>query len=223
MLNAFERRYPVAFLMGMAAAVAAFCYAWASFDSAGTRPLSTLSAAAFSAAAVLYMMPVLESLMLESILRPDAPFWRVRAATFWGLSWFVLTSLFNGTTLPSVDATIHLAVSGGFGWIMTILFKRQWIEDWYRQSGATLYDTDQPVWATRTGDSVLRVGWVFPLATAIWLSVFGIEDTAFAYFLFLLLSDVSLSYPLRNVTAWRERDVIVLASVACLLTGLLTA
>jgi len=223
MLNAFERRYPLAFLMGIAAAVAAFSYAMANSHEAETRPLSTLSAAAFAASAVLYMWPVLQSLMLESILRPDAPLWRVRAATCWGLQWFVLTSLFNGTTLPSVDATIQLAFSGVFGWIMAVLFRRQWIEDWYRQSGGTLYDTDQPMWATRTGDWMLRVGWVFPLAAAIWLSVFGIEDTAFAYFLILLLSDISLSYPLRNVTAWRERDVIVFVSTSCLFIGLSTA
>lgn len=223
MLNAFERRYPVAFLLSFAAAMAAFSYAMANSQEAETRPLSTLSAAAFAAAAVLYMFPVLQSLLLESILRPDAPLWRVRAATFWGLQWFVLTSLFNGTTLPSVDATIQLAFSGGFGWIMTVLFRHQWIEDWYRQSGGTLYDTAQPMWTTRTGDWLLRVAWALPLAAALWLSVFGIEDTAYAYFLILLLSIFSLSYPLRNVTAWRERDVIVFVATSCLFIGLFIA
>lgn len=133
--------------------------------------------------------------------------------------WFaVVMCLFNGFHMPSASALTFMVVAGGmFGLFMGLNIPRDLggIEQ--------QFDTDLLLYASNWGDWALRVWPVTLWALALLCATFPIGSTAYAFFLLILLGPIVMPFNLRNRTKWRERDVIILVSVACLLTGLFTA
>lgn len=180
--------------------------------------LPAVSAAAFTAAACLFILPVVNGLAAEGLLRPDPPFWRLRYGMMQGYWFAVFMCLYNGFALPSASALTFMLVAGGiYGAFMGFNIPRN-LAGIEQQ-----FDIDRPLYASRWGDRALRV-WPFVLwAFALFLAAFPIVDTVYAYVWLIALAPAVTPFNLRNQTKWRERDVLIVLSGACVLTGLLTA
>lgn len=221
MLNAVQRRFSVLFLFSVAGLIALLCGAL-QMAMPTDGGLAVLPSMAFGAAVALYLLPMIETLQIERVLRPDPPFWRLRMAVVGGYFWFVMTVVGGGMAVPSGDALGWLISAAIFGGGMAWVWRKDWAETWLRDSGAVLYDLDRPVWATVTGDWMLRLWGVVLFGAALLVSLVDLGSKAYSVFVLILVSGPMLSYPMRNLTRWRERDLATVVAVACLLTGLFT-
>lgn len=181
------------------------------------RVLPTLSGTGFLFAASVNAFVVFNALYAERMVRSDPPLWRTRVAVANGVHWFMAMVVLVGVPLPSTEAAIWFGTALVYGAFMARLTEHSKM---VFESG--MFDLERPLWATPVGERITTWSAFAVAGVAGLVTVFS-PQTAVGLFAVIIVIPFMLPFGLKNLTRWRERELVTLLAFAGLMVGLFAA